>query len=166
MIYLFDEGFKNKSALDLLVNQVKCPDGYKKCLSCKVTSKIEVYQGTCLACHEQSSFADDNDNVNDLRSSFANNVNYKDNDKNNDNDPRISFANNVNGNDNDLRSSFANKDNVIDNDLQSRFANNVNDNYNDNDNNDNFIYIYLMKNIKRVNLITALLTILTLSLLI
>ena len=146
MIYLFDQGFKNKSVLDLLVNQVKCPDGYKKCqcLSCKVKSKIEVYQGTCLACHEQSSFADDNDNVNDLRSSFANSVNYKDNDNDNDNDndPRISFANNVNGNDNDLRSSFANKDNVIDNDLQIRFANNVNDNYNDNDNKDNFIYLF------------------------
>ena len=98
-------------------------------------------QGTC--------FADD------LRSSFANNVNDKDNDK--DNDLRISFANNDIDNDNDLRSIFTNNDNandndndnVNDNDLRSSFANQGTcsaDNVNDNDNDrDNFIYLFVEK---------------------
>ena len=62
----------------------------------------------------------DNDNVNDLRSSFANNVN--DNDKDIDNDLRSSFTNNVN-------------DNV-------NYNNNVNDNVNQGTcfADDNFIY--------------------------
>ena len=148
MIYLIDRGFRIKSALNILVNQCKYPGIYNECscLSCNVN------QGTC--------FADDNvnvnDNVNDLRSSFANKDNV------NDNDLRSSFANKdidsvkdiVNDKDNDLRSSFANnvedsdndkdinnvKDNVNDKDidLRSSFANNVdvndNDKYNDNDN--------------------------------
>ena len=84
MIYLIDIGFRIKRALDILVNQVKCPDGYKKCqcLDCKAKGKLEVNdngndnendndididngngngncnQGTCLASHEQSSFSD------------------------------------------------------------------------------------------------------------
>ena len=67
MIYLIDRGFRIKSTLNILVNQVKCPEIYNECscLGCSVN------QGTC--------FADDNDNVNDLRSSFANNVNDNDN---------------------------------------------------------------------------------------
>ena len=87
MIYLIDQGFRIKSALDLLVNQVKCSDGYKmcQCLSCKVKSNVEVNQGTCFA--DVYDINDkDNDNVND-------NVNDKD-----------IYNNNVI--DNDLQSSF------------------------------------------------------------
>ena len=88
MIYLIDMGFRIKRALDILVNQVKCPDGYKKCqcFGCKAKGKLEVNdnvndngndnendndididngngngncnQGTCLPSHEQSSFSD------------------------------------------------------------------------------------------------------------
>ena len=76
---LSDNGYRIKSALNTLVNQVKCPEVHNKCLGCKAKGKVEVYQGTCfaddddkinqgtcLACHEQSSFADGigNDNVN------------------------------------------------------------------------------------------------------
>ena len=66
MIYLFDRKFTIEGALDFLVNQVKCPDGYKKCqcLGCKVGVEVEGNQGTCLACHQQSLFADDNVNDN------------------------------------------------------------------------------------------------------
>ena len=90
MIYLIDRRFTIEGALDILVNQVKCPDGYKKCqcLGCKVGVEIEGNQGTCfsddnvndnqgtcfagnndnqgtcLASHEQSSFADGNYNDN------------------------------------------------------------------------------------------------------
>ena len=58
-----------KSALNTLVNQIKCSGGYNECLDCKATVKLEVNdndnvnQGTC--------FADVNDNVN---------VNVSDND--------------------------------------------------------------------------------------
>ena len=85
----------------------------------------------CLGCN-----ANVNDNVNDLRSSFANNVN----DDDDFNDLRSSFANNVNDN---VKDKDNVNYNVIDNDLRSSFANNVNDNddINDNDNvNDNVIY--------------------------
>ena len=156
MIYLIDRGFRIKSALNILVNQVKCPEKYNVCLclGCNVKVKYNVHdndlrcsfanndnvndnQGTCFADDLQSSFAN-NDNVihNDLRSSFANSD--KDNviDNDNVNDLRSNFANN----DNDLRSSFANQgtdgvrgmatcsaDNDNDNvkDLQSSFTDNV-----------------------------------------
>ena len=101
MIYLIDRVFRIKSALKILVNQCKYPGIYNEC--------------SCLSCSRGGDKDKDNvnDNVNDLRSSFANN----DNDNVKDNDLRSSFANNVND-----------KDNVIDND-------------NDNDiDNDNFIY--------------------------
>ena len=125
MIYLTDRGFRIKSALNILVNQCKCPGIYDErfCLSCNVN------QGTC--------FADDNVNVNDLRSSFANNVIDRVNNNDNDND-----KDNVNDQDNDLLSSFTNNDNGIDNNLRSSFA--INDNDNDIDNNndkDNFTYL-------------------------
>ena len=79
-----------KSALNILYNQVKCPELYDECfrLGCDVNDKF-------------------NDNVNDLLSNFANNNNVTDNrgtcfaD-----DLRSSFANNFNDNDNV-------KDNVI-----------------------------------------------------
>ena len=75
MIYLIDRRFTIEGALDILVNQVKCPDGYKKCqcFGCKAKGIVEVNfndndndndngnvndnQGTC--------FADVDDNVND-----------------------------------------------------------------------------------------------------
>ena len=145
MIYLIDRRFRINNALNILVNQCKYPRIYNECF--------------CLGCSK------------DLRSSFANNNNVNDgvNDNDNVNDLRSSFANNVNDNDNDLRSSFTNndkdndsvKDNVNDkdNDLQSSFTNNDNDNdnVNDNDNandnvndkdndnvneNDNFIFLF------------------------
>ena len=143
MIYRIDRGFRIKSAFNILVNQCKYPGIYNGCfcLSCNVN------QGTCLA----DDNVNVNDNVIDLRSSFANNDNVNDNV--NDNDKDIdSVKDNVNDKDNDLRSSFANnvedndndkdinnvKDNVNDKDidLRSSFANNVdvNDNDKDNDN--------------------------------
>ena len=95
MIYLIDRGFRINIALNILVNQCKYPGMYNECF--------------CLGCSNDKV----DDNVNDLRSSFANNVNQG-----------TCFAD-------DLRSSFAN--NVNDNDLRSSFANNVNDNDKDND---------------------------------
>ena len=104
MIYLIDRGFRIKSALNILVNQCKYPGIYNEC--------------SCLSCSRGGDKDKDNvnDNVNDLRSSFANNDN-----------------NNVNDNDN-----VNDKDNVNDNDLRSSFASNDNDTDNDRD---NFIYL-------------------------
>ena len=130
MIYLIDRGFRIKSALNIRVNQVKCPEIYDECFCLGCNVNVNDNQGTCLACHEQSSFADD------LRSSFANNIN------NSVKDLRSCFANqgtdgvrgmptcsadndNVNDNDNDLRSSFANNDNDNVINLRSSFADNV-----------------------------------------
>ena len=115
MIYLIDGGFRIKSALNILVIQCKYPGIYNECFCLGCNDNVNVNHGTCLASHEQSSFADD------LRSSFANNVNDNDNVKDKDN---------VNNNDN-----VNVKDSVNDN---------VNDNDNDNDNdydNNNFIYL-------------------------
>ena len=77
VIYLIDTGFRIKRALDILVNQVICPDGYKKCqcLGCKAKGKLEVNgndndnQGSCFADgnnndNQGTCFADDNDNDN------------------------------------------------------------------------------------------------------
>ena len=59
MIYLIDRRFTVEGALDMLVNQVKCPKMNDKrfCFSCNVKGKVEVNnnQGTCFS----------NDNVND-----------------------------------------------------------------------------------------------------
>ena len=136
VIYLIDRGFRNKSALNILVNQVKCPEIYNECF--------------CLGCSKdlRSSFANndedndkvndndiDNDEDNDLRSSFA--INDNDNDKDND-----SVKDNVNDKDNQgtcfadyLRSSIT----INDNDQRRSFANNDNVNVNDNDNKYNVI---------------------------
>ena len=125
MIYLIDRGFRIKNALNILVNQCKYPGIYNECfcLSCNVN------QGTC--------FADENDIVNDLRSSFANNVI----DNVNDNDLRSSFANNDNDKDNDNVNV-----NVIDKNIDNdNVKDNNNDNDNDNDNvndKDNYIYLF------------------------
>ena len=97
MIYLIDRGFRIKSALIILVNQVKCPEIYNEYF--------------CLGCSKglRSSFAN-NDNVND---NVNDNDNVHDNVKGKDND---SVKDNVNDKDNDLRSSFTNNDNADDND--------------------------------------------------
>ena len=79
MIYLADMGLRIKRALDTLVNQVKCPNEYKKCqcLGCKpkgkVGAEVDVNQETC--------FVDVNDNVN-----YNGNVNDNVNDNGNGND--------------------------------------------------------------------------------
>ena len=57
MIYLIDNGFRIKSALNILVNQVESPEGFKKC--------------QCLCCKAKSN----SNKNNDLRSHFANNDN-------------------------------------------------------------------------------------------
>ena len=88
MIYLFDRGFRIKSALSILVNQCKVPGIYNKCF-CLNCSRGDVNDNVNV-----------NDNDNDLRSSFANNVNDNDN---------VNFSDN----DNDLRSIFANNDSDI-----------------------------------------------------
>ena len=155
MTYLIDRGFRNRSALNILVNQCEYPRIYNECF--------------CLGCNDNDKYNvndNDNDNDNDLLSSFVNNVKDKYNNNDNVNVLRSSFANNVNDNvnvnDNDLRRSFANNVNVKDNDdvndndddddndLRSSFTNNDNDNVNDlrcsfanNDivkDNNNFIY--------------------------
>ena len=68
MIYLIDRGFRIKSALNILVNQVKCPEIYNECFC----SGCNVNQGTDSVRGMPTCFADDND-VND-------NDNVKDND--------------------------------------------------------------------------------------
>ena len=135
MIYLIDRGLRTQSALNILVNQVKCPEIYTECFCLGCHVNVNDNQGTCVADDLRSSFANNvNDSVKDIRSSFANqgtcsadNDNVNDKDKDND---KV----------NDRRSSFANNDNVNDN-----------DNFIDNDNVKDNVYINLMKNIKRVN---------------
>ena len=116
MIYFINRGFRIKSALNILDNQVKCPEIYNECfcLGCNVDDKFNVNDN-------DNDNDKDNVNDNDLRSSFANNDNVIDNDNHNGKD-------NVIDNDNvnegtcfayDLRSCFANNDN----DLRSSFAN-------------------------------------------
>ena len=122
MIYLFDRRFRFKIALKILVNQVDCPEIYNECfcLGCSRDLRSSFAdQGTCSADNDNV-----NDNVNDLRSSFANNDNIIDNQGTRfADDLRSSFANNDKDNvididnGNDLRSSFANNDNVKDNDI-------------------------------------------------
>ena len=75
MIYLIDRGFRIKSALNILVNQVKCPEIYKECfcLGCNVNDSVNVNDNVI----DNDNFID-NDNVND-------NDNDKDNDSVKDN---------------------------------------------------------------------------------
>ena len=63
MIYLIDNGYRKKSALSTLVNQVKCPGWYNECLGCKVKVKLEVNDNVNF--NPETRFADVNDNVND-----------------------------------------------------------------------------------------------------
>ena len=140
MIYLIDRGFRIKSALNVLVNQVKCPEIYNECfclghskdLRSSFTDLRSSYanQGTCSADNDN-----DIDKDNDLRSSFANND--KDNviDNDNINYLRSSFANQGTDGVRGMPTCSADNDNVNDIDLRSSFANNFNDNVKD-----NFIY--------------------------
>ena len=105
MIYLIDRGFRIKSALNILVNQVKCPEIYNECF--------------CLGCHVN---VEDNDKVNA-------NVNVKDNDNDNNNDKFIylfgekhqrgkpnnkeCLSNNISININEELQSWLNDDNII-----------------------------------------------------
>ena len=101
MIDLIDRRFRIKSAVNILVNQVKCPEIYNECF--------------CLGCNINDN---NNDNDNDLRSSFTN----IDNDNDNDivNDLPSSFANQ--GTDGFRGMPTCSADNDNDND-------NVNDNF-------------------------------------
>ena len=108
MIYLIDRGFRINNALNILVNQCKYPGMYNECF--------------CLGCSKDKV----DDNANDLRSSFANNVNQgtcftddnvNDNDNDNDND-NVNDNDNDNVNDNDNDNDIDN-DNDKDNDLRS-----------------------------------------------
>ena len=115
MIYLIDRGFRIKSALNILVNQVRCPEIYNErfCLGCNVNDNVNV---------------NDNDNDKD-NDSVKDNVIEKDNDNVNVND-NDNANDNVNDNDNDNdKDNDSVKDKVNDKDND-----NVNDNVNDNDN--------------------------------
>ena len=74
MIHLIDRRFTKEGALDILVNQVQCPQMYDKCFwfSYKAKGKVEVNV---------------KDNVNDnVKDNVNDNVNDKVNDNVNDND--------------------------------------------------------------------------------
>ena len=109
MIYLFDRGFRIKSSLNILVKQVKCPEICNECFCLGCNVNVNDNQGTC--------FADD------LRSSFANNVNDNDNVNDKDDD---------NVNDSDLRSSFADQGTDGVRGMPTCSADNANDNVKDN----------------------------------
>ena len=72
MMYLIDRGFRIKSALNILINQVKISGMYNECfcLSCKVLVKVN---------DNVNNNVNENDKVND-------NVNDHDNDNENDKD--------------------------------------------------------------------------------
>ena len=116
MIYLIDSRFTKDGALDIFVNQDKCPDVYKEChcLGCKAKGKDEVNQGTCFTDDNVGSnlgtcFADDNDNDNQ-GTCFAD-----DNDKDNVNDG-TSWSDTHNANDNGKdNGNDSGNDNVNDN---------------------------------------------------
>ena len=139
MIYLIDRGFRNKSALNVLVNQCKYPGKYNECfcLGCNTN------QGTDSVLGMPTCFADvnDNDKVND---SDKDNVNDNDNqgtcfaddyDKDTVNDGVNDYVNDKN-NDNDMDNDNDSV-NVKDND-------NVNDNVNQGTcfADDNFLYLF------------------------
>ena len=88
VIYLIDNGYRKKSALITLVNQVKSPEAYDEYLGCKVKGKFGVEVGVNVNANQKACFADDN--VND-------NINERVNDNVNDN---ISDIDNDNGNEN------------------------------------------------------------------
>ena len=70
MIYLIVRGFRNKSALNILVNQCKYPGKYNECF--------------CLGCNDNDKYIvndnyNDNDNDN-VKDKYKNNDNVNDND--------------------------------------------------------------------------------------
>ena len=109
MIYLIVRRYIIEGALDILVNQVKCPKMYDKgfCFSCKVKGEVEVNvnrgtrfpddndnQETCFAdvngngndnVNQGTCFADVNNNVNQGACFADGNVNAKDNSNDNGN---------------------------------------------------------------------------------
>ena len=94
MIYLIDRGFRINNALNILVNQCKYPGMYNECF-CLGCSKDKVddnaNQGTCFADDLRSSFANNvnqgTDSVRGMPTCFTDdNVNDNDNDNVNDND--------------------------------------------------------------------------------
>ena len=114
MIYLIDRGFRIKSALNILVNQVKCPEIYNECfcLGCNVNDKYNVNDINNNNNDNNNDNDNDNDNVNDNDNDNVNvNVNVNVNDNDNDNDLRSTFANNVNVNDNQGTCFADDKDN-------------------------------------------------------
>ena len=153
MIYLIDRAFRIKTALNIFVNQVKCPGMYNECLclGCKnrsndnikvtdiVNDNYNIDQGTCFedikdSTDEKIDFNDNakvNDNVND-----NNNVIVSDN-----------VNDNVNVNTNDNHGTCFADDNANANDNQGTCSadDNNNDNKNNNDSDkdvdvDSFIY--------------------------
>ena len=79
MIYIIDRRFTIEGALDILINQVKCPDGYKQsqCLGCKAEGKLEVNGNVNDNANDNV-----NDNVNDKQGAcFADANDKDDNDK-------------------------------------------------------------------------------------
>ena len=88
MICLIDNGYRIKSALITLVNQVKTPEAYNECLGCKVKGKLGVEVGVNFNFNQGICFADDNvnDNVNDsVNDNVIDNVNDNVNDIGDDN---------------------------------------------------------------------------------
>ena len=155
MIYLIDRGFRIKTALNILVNQVKCPGMYNECLclgcenrsndNIKVTGIVNdnynIDQGTCFADIKDST--DEKIDVND---------NVKVNDNVNDNNNVIVSDNvndNVNVDTNDNQGTCFADDNAYANDNQGTCSadDNNNDNKNNNDSDkdvdvDSFIYLF------------------------
>ena len=80
MIYLIDRGLRIKSASNVLVNHIKCPEIYNECFCLGCHVNVNDNQGTCFAYDLRSSFANQgicsadsvNDSVKDLPRSFAN----------------------------------------------------------------------------------------------
>ena len=79
MLYLIDNGYRIKSALKVLVNQVKCPRAYNKCWCSCFRVKVEVNQQSSFTNQGMDGvrgmptcLAGDNDNVKDNDNIIAN----------------------------------------------------------------------------------------------
>ena len=87
MIYLIDNGYRIKSDLITLVNQVKSPEAYNVCLGCKVNGKLGVEVGVNVNVSDNvNDNVNGNDNVIDndkVNDKVNEKVNYKVNDNNN-----------------------------------------------------------------------------------
>ena len=120
MIYLIDNGYRIKGALNTLVNQGKCPGGFNKCFDCKPKGKLGVEVVVNVNFNDNVNV---NDNVNDNV-----NVNEKVNDNVKGFQPQIMADDNIIDNVNDKGKA---NDNVNDN-VNDNINDNVNDNINDN----------------------------------